>query len=188
MPNKPCRLVGHYQHFYLNGWNMNCLLNCRLRRRSKKHQSSTSVAFVWGIHRWPVNSPHKRQLTRKMFSFDDVIMSCSSNLHTDQNPIHFVCKLKNSYRISLTPWVIAPSMAVSDIFNWYLAIIGLGYGLAQSMWEASNWSGLTLYTSSHKSRQAFMLYWISYLCQQISIKANTDLRRYMAISCPTPAG
>ena len=29
------------------------------RRRSKKHQSSASLAFVRGIHRWPVNSPHK---------------------------------------------------------------------------------------------------------------------------------
>ena len=27
-----------------------------------------------GIHRWPVNSPHKGPLTRKMFPFDDVIM------------------------------------------------------------------------------------------------------------------
>ena len=40
----------------------------------RKHQSSVSLAFVWGIHRGPVNSPHKRSVTRKMFSFDDVIM------------------------------------------------------------------------------------------------------------------
>ena len=40
----------------------------------QKHQSSASLAFVWGIHRWPVNSPHKRPVTRKMFPFDDVIM------------------------------------------------------------------------------------------------------------------
>ena len=39
-----------------------------------KHQSSTSLAFVWGIHREPVNSPHKWPVTRKMFPFDDVIM------------------------------------------------------------------------------------------------------------------
>ena len=39
-----------------------------------KHQSSTSLAFVWGIHRGPVNSPHKWPVTRKMFPFDDVIM------------------------------------------------------------------------------------------------------------------
>ena len=40
-----------------------------------KHQSSASLAFVWGIHRSPVNSPYKWPVTRKMFPFDDVIMS-----------------------------------------------------------------------------------------------------------------
>ena len=40
----------------------------------RKHQSSASLAFARGIHRWPVNSPHKRPVTRKMFPFDDVIM------------------------------------------------------------------------------------------------------------------
>ena len=40
----------------------------------RKHQSSASLAFVWGIHRGPVNSPHKSPVTRKMFPFDDVIM------------------------------------------------------------------------------------------------------------------
>ena len=40
----------------------------------RKHQSSVSLAFVWGIHRWPVNSPHKGPVMRKMFPFDDVIM------------------------------------------------------------------------------------------------------------------
>ena len=43
-----------------------------------KHQSSASLAFVWGIHRGPVNSPHKWPVTRKMFPFDDVIMIMSS--------------------------------------------------------------------------------------------------------------
>ena len=33
----------------------------------RKHQSPTSLAFVQGIHRWPVNSPHKVQVTRKCF-------------------------------------------------------------------------------------------------------------------------
>ena len=41
----------------------------------RKHQSSASLAFVRGIHRGPVNSPHKWPVTRKMFPFDDVIMS-----------------------------------------------------------------------------------------------------------------
>ena len=40
----------------------------------RKHKSVASLAFVWGIHRGPVNSPHKGPVTRKMFPFDDVIM------------------------------------------------------------------------------------------------------------------
>ena len=40
----------------------------------RKHQSSASLAFVRGIHRGLVNSPHKWPVTRKMFPFDDVIM------------------------------------------------------------------------------------------------------------------
>ena len=49
----------------------------------RKHQSSASLAFVRGIHRWPVNSPHKGPVTRKMFPFDDVIMNTAK-----QNPEH----------------------------------------------------------------------------------------------------
>ena len=40
----------------------------------RKHQSSASLAFVRGLHRGPVNSPHKGPVTRKMFPFDDVII------------------------------------------------------------------------------------------------------------------
>ena len=41
----------------------------------RKHQSSASLVFVRGIHRGPVNFPHKWPVTRKMFPFDDVIMN-----------------------------------------------------------------------------------------------------------------
>ena len=40
----------------------------------RKHQSSASLVFVRGIRRWPVNSPHKWPVRRKMFPFDDVII------------------------------------------------------------------------------------------------------------------
>ena len=58
--------VSNHQH-------LDCLLNRLFRHRSKK----TSLAFVRGIHRSPVISPHKGPGTRKMFPFDDVIMHCS---------------------------------------------------------------------------------------------------------------
>ena len=50
----------------------------------RKHQSSASLAFVQGIHRWPVNSPHKGPVARKMFPFDDVIMA-------DEVPLNNSC-------------------------------------------------------------------------------------------------
>ena len=42
----------------------------------RKDQSSESLASVRGIHRGPVNSPHKWPVRRKKFPFDDVIMPC----------------------------------------------------------------------------------------------------------------
>ena len=50
----------------------------------KTHQSSASLAFVRGIHRWPVNSPHKGPVTRKMFPFDDVIMFNHASAYVPQ--------------------------------------------------------------------------------------------------------
>ena len=38
-----------------------------------KHQSSASLAFVRGIHWWPMDSPHKGPVMQKMFPFDDAM-------------------------------------------------------------------------------------------------------------------
>ena len=70
----------------------------------RKHQSSALLAFVWGIHRWPVNSPHKWPVTRKMFPFDDVIMCsvCDSNkLYFDNKGTNTGVDLPTSLEYSL---------------------------------------------------------------------------------------
>ena len=46
----------------------------------RKHQNSSSLVFVRGIHRWPVNSLHKGPVTRKVVPFDDVIMHSVRNI------------------------------------------------------------------------------------------------------------
>ena len=66
----------------------------------EKQQSSASLAFVWGIHRWPVNSPHKWPVTRKMFPFDDVIMCRIHNYPIVLTFLH--CGL--SGRAGTGPW------------------------------------------------------------------------------------
>ena len=64
----------------------------------RKHQSSASVAFVRGIHRWPVNSPHKGPVKRKIFPFDDVIMKWlylkEIRRHCCQDAAHTVISLR----------------------------------------------------------------------------------------------
>ena len=94
--NGACQYDGHYWDYSTGTWSLNChcnshkewephfsdvimramashrRLDCLLMRTSKI--SSASLAFVRGIHRWPVDSPHKGTTTRKMFPFDDVIM------------------------------------------------------------------------------------------------------------------
>ena len=78
-----------------------CLLKRLFMRRSKKHQSSASLSFVRGIHRSPVNSPHKGPVTRKMFPFDDVIMQ--RNHHWFSNDLSPVWHQGETFSDELDP-------------------------------------------------------------------------------------
>ena len=56
-----------------------CLLHRLFRRRSKKTSKLRVTGLCVGNSSGPVNSPHKRPVTRKMFPFDDVIMITGCN-------------------------------------------------------------------------------------------------------------
>ena len=76
-----------------------------------KHQSSASLAFVRGIHRGPVNSPHKWPVTRQMFPFDDVIMICvkmgdSRNFHPKLLVTEHSSTWQNSFGSYFREWVV----------------------------------------------------------------------------------
>ena len=58
----------------------------------RKHQSSASLAFVRGIHRWPVNSPHKGPVRRKIFPFDDVIMNLNHGKFKSSHKLQNRCQ------------------------------------------------------------------------------------------------
>ena len=74
MPNCGlCYCISHsiqWRHNERHGVSNHQHLDCL---QIKSHQSSASLAFVRGIHRWPVNSAHKGPITRQMFPLDDVI-------------------------------------------------------------------------------------------------------------------
>ena len=57
---------------HITGVSIVCSAVCSDQR---KHQSSASLTFVRGIHRWPVDSTHKGSVTRKVLLFDDIIMN-----------------------------------------------------------------------------------------------------------------
>ena len=74
--NEPDWVSNHQPH--------DCLLNRLFRLRSKKTSKLRVTGLCEGIHRGPVNSPHKWPVAQKMFPFDDVIMSsvrdCSNSI------------------------------------------------------------------------------------------------------------
>ena len=86
---------------------LDCLLNRLFMPDQRKHQSSASLAFMRGIHRWAANSPHKRPVTRKMLPFDDVIMA--QILLRWSRPVSVLALMWSSWysRCSLTCWLPA---------------------------------------------------------------------------------
>ena len=60
--------ISNHQHLH-------CLLKCSFTHRSKKTSQLCITGLCEGNSLWPVNSPHNGPVTRKMFPFDDVIMT-----------------------------------------------------------------------------------------------------------------
>ena len=90
----------------------------------RKHQSSATLAFVRGIHRWPVNSPHKGPVTRKMFSFDDVI----------KRP-HIRWKPLSPYSISLIFTQHVPEFPCQSVAQIWISV----FAVLQSTDSATRW-------------------------------------------------
>ena len=98
-----------------------CLLNRLFRRRSKKTSKLRVTGLYVGTSPGPVNSPHKGSVTRKMFSFDDVIMIIDdvlmsqnkSNFEIDTSPSIFELE-----RRSKAQNVGNASGYLFDIFNF----------------------------------------------------------------------
>ena len=120
----------------------------------RKHQSSVSLAFLRGIHRWLVNFPHKWPVTRKMFPLDDVIMgqSCEKfpcynvlmlswhwwyyTHHTSQTLppqwMNFTCCC---YILRYLPWYYFPGCGTCKWANIGTANIHCGCHAGQICWE-----------------------------------------------------
>ena len=68
-------------HVVSNHRSFNYLFNSLCGTTSNKHHSLHYWSFVRGIHRWPVNSPHKGPVTRKK-----LLLMASSCVRNSDNP------------------------------------------------------------------------------------------------------
>ena len=84
-----------------------CLLNRLFRRRSKKTSKLHITGVCEGNSPWPVKSPHKGPVTRKMFPFDDVIMKPGTGCD-------------HSWRESPAVWVMSQSEVNTNIPSYSL--------------------------------------------------------------------
>ena len=94
----------------------------------RRHLSYTSLAFVKESHRWPVNSVHKRPVTRKMFPFDDVIIDFKSWVFRlictwrvfELRHLQELVLLPTGYQghILITFWLSIVHTTFSNAFSW----------------------------------------------------------------------
>ena len=103
------RIVERYIHNEFIKWRYNerdgvpshrrldWLLNRLFRHKSKKTPKLRVTGFVRGIHRWPVNSPHKGPVKRKSFH-----LMTSSCVRQSCTPGCCKCKQKTCFPQCLT--------------------------------------------------------------------------------------
>ena len=123
----------------------------------RKHQSSASLAFMLGIHRWLMNSPHKGPVTRNMFPFDDVIMLINAMKYVTESHL-------------ITRW---SEISFHHHDNWGLKMVDI----LRTFSNPFSWTQML----------AFKLYWICFLqskCQvDIALLESLAFNRHRAIAC-----
>ena len=93
----------------------------------RKHKSSASLAFVRGIYRWSVYSPHNWPVTLKIFPFDDVITIrgirmtyYQQHAYASENNFTATCQMYRMYPAHLT-YLLGIEVAINDAWISYIA-------------------------------------------------------------------
>ena len=105
-----------------------CLLIRLFRRRSKKTSKLRVTDLCAGNS--PVNSPHKRSVTRKKFPIDDVIMPAQSHVHN----LNFSLSLAK--RLA-TAWYHGDSAGPGPDF--YLCLCTISTKREKALHQSSHW-------------------------------------------------
>ena len=104
----------HWRHDERDGVSNNRRCDCLLNRSSRRTSKETSKLRVTGLFVWEWwISPHKEPVTRKMFSFDDVIMINAHSVHYNLSASQHVQATGLDARASRVKW---PAQFTS---HWY---------------------------------------------------------------------
>ena len=82
---------------------LDCLSTLSSSADQRKYQSSTSLAFARAIHRPPVDCPHKRPVTQKIFSFDDDFVVIHHDIQCKSACRYLVALIKCWWRSLMLP-------------------------------------------------------------------------------------
>ena len=83
----------------------------------RQQQSSASLAFVWGINRWPLNALHKGPVTRKMFPFHDVIKTICLCFREQSHQLYHYTAMQ-CYQINLVG-LFCHAYPLDNYFTYY---------------------------------------------------------------------
>ena len=110
-----------------------CLLNRLFRHRSKKTSKLCVTGLCAGNSPGPVNSPHKWPVTRKMFPFDDIIMTITGS-HYIKSLVNDNRAVRRELNIWEYPWKLFHLTYRDRLTHIYMSvnqtIIGLYRGLS----------------------------------------------------------
>ena len=111
----PCPLVNHYSDVVMGeiASQITCVSIVHSTFCSgadqRKYQSSASLAYVRGIHRWPVKSPHKGPVMRKMFPFDEPGNAINTNDFDNALTVH------KHHRFNLTDFQVFQGFSIHSL-------------------------------------------------------------------------
>ena len=141
----------------------------------RKHQSSASLAFVRGIHRWSVNSPHKGLVRRKMFPFDDARAGASTRFTSTSTGTSTcnMCEYEYESEYLIFTWVQVRVRVLVDEYEYkceYRSMINILY----SMYRRHIFIVRSLTRESSDSYKPgtklhLPIVHVNYLCQYISV-------------------
>ena len=114
------RKILRWRHNERDDFSLHLRRDGLLNRYQTKHQSSAWLAFVRGIHWWPVNYPHKGPVTRKMFPFDDVIMIHYKNWNIGQRCGIIEMNAQMTYMFHYRNWSSTSNVYFSCVLKMYI--------------------------------------------------------------------